>query len=353
MRTVPVENGGECQRKWVFSSHFRPLLPPSFSPLSSIDRSPMSDVVEDPHLAGGEGVGAGGGHEEEVLNCGSGNNEHTFTSLRIAAIFVILVTSSFGALFPVLAQRSRFFKVPKSIYDFAKHFGSGVIIATAFIHLLAPGFEALGSECLTGAWGDYPWPAAIAMMSVFGIFFVEIAAFRWGTEKLRAAGAKPHDVHGHALHATQHAAHGPEGVLPDDKEKQVKDITSDAEEDSHQRMVTLYSSQAAQIIGVSILEFGVIFHSFLIGLTLAVDEDFKVLFIVIVFHQMFEGLGLGSRLANIELPPSYDWARVVGAAAYGLVTPLGTAIGLGIRTTYNPGSTTASAVSGVFDSISA
>lgn len=28
-------------------------------------------------------------------------------------------------------------------------------IATAFIHLLAPAFEELGSECLTGAWGDY------------------------------------------------------------------------------------------------------------------------------------------------------------------------------------------------------
>ncbi|KAG8939465.1 hypothetical protein FRC03_006302, partial [Tulasnella sp. 419] len=37
-------------------------------------------------------------------------------------------------------------------------------------------FLPLASECLTGAWGDYP--AAIAMMSVFGIVFVEIAAFR-------------------------------------------------------------------------------------------------------------------------------------------------------------------------------
>jgi hypothetical protein len=28
-------------------------------------------------------------------------------------------------------------------------------IATAFIHLLAPALEALGSECLSPAWGDY------------------------------------------------------------------------------------------------------------------------------------------------------------------------------------------------------
>ena len=38
---------------------------------------------------------------------------------------------------------------------------------------------------------------------------------------------------------------------------------------------------------------------------------------------------------------------------YGLCTPVGIAAGLGVRTTYNPGSTTASIVSGVLDAISA
>lgn len=41
----------------------------------------------------------------------------------------------------------------------------------------------------------------------------------------------------------------------------------------------------AQILGVAILEFGVVFHSILIGLTLAVDQEFKILFIVIIFHR--------------------------------------------------------------------
>lgn len=72
----------------------------------------------------------------------------------------------------------------------AKYFGSGVIIATAFIHLLAPAFEQLGSECLKGVWADYPWAPAFAMMSVFLVFFVELAAFRWGTAKLDALGLK-------------------------------------------------------------------------------------------------------------------------------------------------------------------
>jgi zinc transporter 1/2/3 len=41
-----------------------------------------------------------------------------------------------------------------------------------------------------------------------------------------------------------------------------------------------------------------------------------------------------------------------GAILYGITTPLGIAVGLGVKSTYNPGSTTASIVSGILDAIS-
>jgi zinc transporter 1/2/3 len=91
----------------------------------------------------------------------------------------------------------------------------------------------------------------------------------------------------------------------------------------------------------------------LIGLTLAVDPDFVVLFVVLAFHQTFEGLGVGSRLAFLPLPDGYRHVPVLAAIAYGLATPVGIAVGLGVRQTYNPESPTASIVSGVMDSISA
>ena len=68
---------------------------------------------------------------------------------------------------------------------------------------------------------------------------------------------------------------------------------------------------------------------------------------------MFEGLGLGSRLSYLALPSKYHYIPYVAAMLYGLTTPIGIAIGLGIRDSYNPGSTTASIVSGVLDSLSA
>ena len=44
---------------------------------------------------------------------------------------------------------------------------------------------------------------------------------------------------------------------------------------------------------------------------------------------------------------------MLAACLYGITTPLGIAVGLGVRTTYNPGSTRATAVSGILDAISA
>ena len=116
-----------------------------------------------------------------------------------------------------------------------------------------------------------------------------------------------------------------------------------------------------------------ILPSILIGLTLAVTSDFVTLFVVIVFHrefhhkgfsiphsiwlvnnvETFEGLGVGSRLAYLNLPPKYYWIPIVGALLYGITTPIGIAIGLGVRTSYNPDSTTPSIVSGILDSLSA
>lgn len=51
--------------------------------------------------------------------------------------------------------------------------------------------------------------------------------------------------------------------------------------------------------------------------------------------------------------PRGSWLPWILCLAYGLTTPVSIAIGLGVRTTYNPGSFTANVVSGVLDSISA
>ncbi|KAL5492166.1 hypothetical protein ACEPAI_3613 [Sanghuangporus weigelae] len=305
--------------------------------------------------------------QEGEVNCGSGGGSDVHLGLRVASIFIILVGSTTATLFPIIARRTRLKHViPKSIFDFAKYFGSGVIIATAFIHLLAPALEALASPCLTGDWQIYPWALAICMLSVFVMFLAELIAFRWGTAKLRKLGIT-YDAHGHNA-GGGHAAHGPEAAIPshgatdyaasrlsdDEKERtQGGQILALDDDVVILKADPLKESAISQIIGICVLEFGVVLHSVLIGLTLAVDEDFKVLFVVLVFHQMFEGLGLGSRLAYLTLPSGYNYVAYAGAILYGVTTPVGIAAGLGVRTTYNPESGKASAVSGIMDALSA
>ena len=69
--------------------------------------------------------------------------------------------------------------------------------------------------------------------------------------------------HGDIYHASRHNAH--HSHQPSHKEEQ--------------------HHSAHQIIGVAILEFGVVLHSFVVGMTLAVVERFPTLFVVITLHR--------------------------------------------------------------------
>ena len=68
---------------------------------------------------------------------------------------------------------------------------------------------------------------------------------------------------------------------------------------------------------------------------------------------MFEGLALGSRIAPLRFNDNQARYSYLMAAAYAVTTPTGMAIGLGVRTTYDPNSQTALLSSGIFDSLSA
>lgn len=137
-----------------------------------------------------------------------------------------------------------------------------------------------------------------------------------------------------------------EKVFAKSPERDVEAATSniDADERSFQ----------TQIAAFLILEFGVIFHSVIIGLNLGTaGSEFNTLYPVLVFHQSFEGLGIGARMSAIPFPKRLEWSQWALCAGYGLTTPIAIAIGLGLRTTYDSGSFTANVISGVLDAISA
>ncbi|KAI9708962.1 MAG: hypothetical protein M1820_003656 [Bogoriella megaspora] len=306
--------------------------------------------------------------------CDTGNDYDGRIGLRVSAIFVILVGSLIGGWFPVFAARHKGVGVPQWAFFVAKYFGSGVIIATAFIHLLAPAVDALTDDCLTGPITEYDWAEGICLMSVFVLFFLELMTMRFAkfgeiddhghvdpmtgsvvstgprvnSSSLVAKSSGSPDIGGSPeasnLPGEDHLGHHRDHTDPEDL----------IERDVEKYGGIMPETYAAQMTAIFILEFGIIFHSVFIGLTLAVSGDeFDTLYIVLVFHQTFEGLGLGTRLASTPWPKSKRWTPYIMGVGYAISTPIAVAIGLGVRNTYPPGSQTTLIVNGVFDSISA
>lgn len=103
-----------------------------------------------------------------------------------------------------------------------------------------------------------------------------------------------------------------------------------------------------------LLEAGILFHSIFIGMALSVatGTPFVVLLIAISFHQFFEGLALGSRIAAISAFGPGSPRPWLMALAYGATTPIGQAIGLIVHRLYDPLSEAGLLTVGFMNSIS-
>lgn len=332
-------------------------------------------------------------HKRHEEACPSTSEYDGHLNLRILSIFIIMISSAIGIYIPILTKnlgKKSQHPIMKTVFFIARYFGQGVIFATAFIHLLQPANEALTSECLTGTWQVYPFAFAICMGAVFGIYLLEILA-RHYIEKLTGVDEGMHG-HGHfgsnelleKNHLEQHGVEthpcssdqevavkenddeDTEEVSKkveefDDLEKNITDSddleknSSDADTLDEEETGTPTSKQMSyqnQLVSVCILEFGIIFHSVFVGLTLGVvGNEFKTLFCVLVFHQMFEGAACGTRI--VELGRKHLKTQLLFGLFYTLTTPISIAIGVGVRHSLSMASMKATIVSGCFDSVSA
>lgn len=284
---------------------------------------------------------------------------------RISAVFVILVTSLTATIFPVLARQYPKLRIPEWVYMVTRHFGSGVIITTAFIHLMDPAYSEIGPQsCVGSTWSsrgvnsDYSWCPAIMLTSAVVTFIIDaycdfIADVKFNThghgdDTSGFVGSRSSGVHDHEHGHENTIPLGLDGneILEKGEKNSIADTDSFSDEEARQDFWS-------QIAGFLVLEFGVLFHSVMIGLDLGSSEEYAKLYPVLVFHQAFEGLGIGSRMSSIPFPDSKKILPYLFALAYGLCTPIAIAIGIGVRTSYAGDGYKATLITGVLDSISA
>ncbi|BEI96389.1 hypothetical protein CcaverHIS631_0113380 [Cutaneotrichosporon cavernicola] len=290
----------------------------------------------------------------EQLACGAVLLEHYDMPLHIGSVFIILVTTAIGCFVPIITGWTRSNDRLTGALDassfgrdvgflgnllfIARHFGTGIILATAFIHLLYHGFLMFNNKCL-GELAYAPASPAIAMAAVMLTFLFDFFGGRTGHKRLEAAHAagpsssdsasadEGKNTHNHAH------AHAPvfEGGC------------------SHAE-AAFRQEQDWQVL---LLEAGILFHSIMIGVTLGAGSGpgWTTLLIVIVFHQFFEGAALGSRIALLY------WISRMRALLMGiafiLITPIGVGIGIGVRKSFSQNGKTSILAIGILNSVSA
>ncbi|KAB5549607.1 Zinc/iron permease [Coniochaeta sp. 2T2.1] len=365
--------------------------------------------------------------------CGSGERGSYDTAIHVFALFLILVLSCLACAFPLLSRRNTTGRRQRYIIFLCQHFGTGVLLATAFVHLLPTAFTSLTDPCLPYVFseGYRPLAGLIAMVSALIVVAMESYLTTRGaghshshhhifddsdedevtTTQLythpesfgvrRTSSQRPTDIALEDLE-TQGLVAGASplpGSTPTverqnggasysrveqgvDKELEEPRESLDLELDLHE----LDAGQSSRLTGESdqtkqtslangqnsephappnaeeqkrlllqclLLEAGILFHSVFIGMALSVatGPTFAVFLIAIAFHQSFEGLALGSRIAAINFPRSSPrpWLMVL---AYGTTTPIGQAIGLFVHKLYDPMSQTGLLMVGVMNAIS-
>lgn len=194
------------------------------------------------------------------------------------------------------------------------------------------------NKCL-GELAYAPTGAAIALASALITFLFDFVGGRQGAARAAAA----------------HAAGG--GITPDsssDEEKQMRAQANNAAQAfdmgcSHAEAMFRHE-QDWQVL---LLEAGILFHSIMIGITLGAGSGpgWTTLLIVIIFHQFFEAAALGARISLLYWISKLR-ALIMGLA-FVLITPIGVAIGIGIRRSFSQNGKSSILAIGILNSVSA
>ncbi|KAG8990329.1 hypothetical protein FRB94_010179 [Tulasnella sp. JGI-2019a] len=287
----------------------------------------------------------------------------SFDAIRLISIAIIFFISLFAAGFPIAAQRLHFLRVPSLLFFIGKHFGTGVILSTAFVHLLADAFSNLNGVKVAGL-ADLP--GLITLGSLLLIFLIEYTSTVYvetiaDVAEKAQQGASPHPPHDSVqsiLDATTQQQHthdtetSPLLARQEAQRDAYLDVYMHHHDHTHQNGHCVEKERRdklVQLLGVLVLQLGIMLHSFVIGMTLAVTTPSHLpsLLTAIIFHQLFEGLSLGVRFSCLPTsiprspasPSSTPRCRSIRYVPhiltflFAITTPVGIIVGLIIKST--------------------
>ncbi|KAI8975393.1 Zinc/iron permease [Mycotypha africana] len=309
--------------------------------------------------------------------CAAEFNQDYNMPMRVGALFIVFATSSIGVFTPIILHKLSPYSKGSGrdwVLTIGKFFGTGVILATAFVHMLPEALESFHSPCLSEGWKSYgAFGGVFCMFSSFALQLLELAAIA-NIDRIRAKKAANNKAAADDIEkaiTTQQSSVSLESDSTDATANNsptatkcnVFDQARGVEESGaghhhlhhdHIHSAGLFEDEESfKHIGTLILELGIVMHSIIIGITLsnAGSDEFITLLIALVFHQFFEGIALGTRINDMNME---GWKRpTLMGLLYMVMTPFGCAIGIGIHSSFNPNSSSAILSSAILDSLSA
>jgi hypothetical protein len=106
----------------------------------------------------------------------SAATEEYDTPMHIGALFIIMVVSAVGTVLPLVMARFRTARIPEVFLRAGRSFGTGVILATAFIHMFVPAVQALTSECLSTEFNE-TYTAFAGLFAMLAALLVQAVEF--------------------------------------------------------------------------------------------------------------------------------------------------------------------------------
>ncbi|KAF9957648.1 high-affinity Zn(2+) transporter zrt1 [Mortierella alpina] len=112
-------------------------------------------------------------------------------SLHIAAVFIILAASTAGVFMPVIASKVRALRISDRVLTLGKQFGTGVILATAFIHMMPTAMANLASPCLGPTFSENytAFGGLFILVSSLFMHWIEFIAVEHNERRMREAAA--------------------------------------------------------------------------------------------------------------------------------------------------------------------
>lgn len=111
------------------------------------------------------------------------------TGLHIASVFIILAASTIGVFMPVIASKVRVLRLSDRVLTFGKQFGTGVILSTAFIHMMPTAMANLSSPCLGSTFSEKytAFGGLFILLSSLFMHWIEFMAVEHNERRMREA----------------------------------------------------------------------------------------------------------------------------------------------------------------------